>query len=119
MKKNVLITKLALLSFFLLLCKPSKEDAFDELKRTGSVFRQAVFCSENPSILASRGPDCEEALARSIENIETILKRQRELAFVKVILPKETIDEVETLLRTKTELGIRYLEIWKQAVILE
>lgn len=107
-----------LLTFFLD-CKPSTEDAFDELKRTGSVFRQAIFCYENPSLQATRNSECESALASSIENIETILHRHTELIFTKVILPQQTREEIEQLLRTRTELGIRYLEIWKQTVNLE
>lgn len=108
-----------LLSLTLFSCKPSTEDAFDELRRTSSIFKQTIFCSENPSLLASRQLECEEALTKSIENIELIINRQMDLALTKVILPKETGEEIEQLLRIKTELGIRYLEIWKQSVILE
>ncbi len=107
-----------LLAFFLS-CKPSTEDEFDELKRTSSVFRLAIFCYENPSLQATRNSECESALASSIENIEIILHRQTVLIFTKVILPKQTREEIEQLLRTRTELGIRYLEIWKQSVNLE
>jgi hypothetical protein len=107
------------LFFFGVSCKPTPEDAFDELRRTGSVFRQASFCSENPSLLATRQSECDLALAQSIEKIEIILNRQMDLALTPVILTKQVGEEIEHLLRTRSELGIRYLEIWKQSVILE
>jgi len=115
----ILFFRYSLLLLLFFFCNPSKEDAFDELRRTGSVFKQSIFCSENPSLLATRQMECEDALSKSIENIESIINRQMDLAFTKVILPKETGEEIEQLLRVKTELGIRYLEIWKQSVILE
>jgi hypothetical protein len=106
--------------FFLgITCKPTPEDAFDELRRTGSVFRQASFCAENPALLATRQTECDLALAQSIEGIESVLNRQMDLLLTPTILTKQTGEEIEHLLRIKTELGIRYLEIWKQSVILE
>jgi hypothetical protein len=115
-KRNFILLFLIL---FFHLCKPTTEDAFDELKRTGTVFKQATFCAENPSLLGSRQMECEQALAESIQKIESILNRQMDLALTKVILPKQTGEEIEQLLRIKTELGIRYFEIWKHSVILE
>ncbi|TGN19363.1 hypothetical protein [Leptospira idonii] len=94
-------------------------DEFDELKRTGSVFSLARYCEENKLILARREKECEKAFADSLSEIESILSRQIDLSLTKVIVPKSKGEEIELLLRTKTKWGIRYLEIWKQSVILE
>ncbi|BDA77670.1 hypothetical protein LPTSP3_g06000 [Leptospira kobayashii] len=109
--------------FFLCLlstqCQKSLEDQFDELKRTASVFRLARFCEENKVLQTTKGKECSEAFQASRDRLEEILSRQIDLSFTKLILPKEEGEEIELLLRTKPEWGIRYLEIWKQSVILE
>ncbi len=105
--------------FLSLSCKKSTEDTFDELRKNASVFRSAIFCHENPSLLATRKDACDAVLQESIESIEAILNRQLDLVMSKVIVPKQVGEEIELFLRIKTDLGIRYLEIWKQSVILE
>ncbi|TGN14350.1 hypothetical protein [Leptospira ilyithenensis] len=107
------------LCFLLTQCQKSLEDQFDELKNSASVFRLARFCEENKILQSTKEKDCSEAFQASQSRLEAILSRQIDLSFTKLILPKEEGEEIELLLRTKPEWGIRYLEIWKQSVILE
>ncbi|MDZ4724773.1 MAG: hypothetical protein SH817_01345 [Leptospira sp.] len=119
MKFSILIFCFIFMQLFANTCKPTPESTFDELKKNASVFRQTIFCEENKSLLATREVECKQAYEKSVAEIENILNRQMDLVLTKVMVPKQIGEEIEALLRTKTELGIRYLEIWKQAVILE
>ncbi|XMO25372.1 hypothetical protein ACKZJ7_04670 [Leptospira sp. 'Mane'] len=114
------------MGIFLLLCllancekSSPEEDQFDELKKTASVYQLARFCEENKALQSRKEKECSEAFQNSLNRIEALLARQIDLSFTKLIVPKEEGAEIELLLRTKPEWGIRYLEIWKQSVILE
>ncbi|GBF51792.1 hypothetical protein LPTSP4_33300 [Leptospira ryugenii] len=89
------------------------------MKREASFWRLARFCAENEKELQSRDEECKAAFLSSEKQLQRIFQRQMDLSFAKLRIPKGEAEEIESLLRAKTEFGIRYWEIWKQTVIFE
>ncbi|MDF3819547.1 hypothetical protein P3G55_06535 [Leptospira sp. 96542] len=109
----------AIFCFLVLSCKKSPSKELDLLIQNGTIFQVATFCEKNKTSLPEREADCMRFTKLCESEINQILNRKLDMGIAPVIVPLATGNQIEELLRTNTKLGIRYLEIWKQSIILE
>ncbi|MCZ8344270.1 MAG: hypothetical protein O9301_14645 [Leptospira sp.] len=111
------ISVLAVLS--LSFCQKSAKQRFDVFYLDKDFLEAATLCELETDLKTERQNECAISVQSVVEEIETITTRPLQMGISSVLVEKSRGEKIEKLLRLSPRLGIRYLEIWKQTVILE
>lgn len=100
-------------------CQKSAKQRFDAFYLDKDYLEAATMCETEKQLRMERQNECATSIEYVIQDIEAITTRPLQMGISSVLVKKSKGEKIENLLRQSPRLGIRYLEIWKQTVILE